>query len=258
MAKARSPARDKAKELWLESGKKKPLKEIADEVGKSAEQVRKWKNQDKWDDGDSKSNVTNQTKGNVTKHKSKRYPNGHPGNPNPVRKFTERNQAAATHGLWSKYIHDDQLEIMQSLNGTSAADQLWLMIEIKFSAIIRAQQIMYVNSADDHLNEISGDGETTSYKVAYAYERYDAYLTAQSRAMAEYRNLIKQFATIADEEDERRLKLKKMQLDVDMKQHELETIKEDPEAAGQGFKEYLKATMPTPEEVKALFDDETV
>lgn len=54
MARPRSPNRDKACELWLESGKKRPLKDIAAELKVSEEQIRKWKNQDKWD----KSNVT--------------------------------------------------------------------------------------------------------------------------------------------------------------------------------------------------------
>jgi len=49
MARPRSPSRDKAKQLWLESGKKRLLKDIAEELQVSEEQVRKWKNQDKWD-----------------------------------------------------------------------------------------------------------------------------------------------------------------------------------------------------------------
>lgn len=49
MARPRSPSRDKAKQLWLESGKSRLLKDIAEELQVSEEQVRKWKNQDKWD-----------------------------------------------------------------------------------------------------------------------------------------------------------------------------------------------------------------
>ena len=48
MARPRSPNRDKACELWLKSGKKRPLKDIAAELKVSEEQIRKWKNQDKW------------------------------------------------------------------------------------------------------------------------------------------------------------------------------------------------------------------
>lgn len=60
MPRQRSPKRDLAYQLWLESKKKKKLKEIAEEIGVSEGQVRRWKNLDKWND-----NVTN-PKGNVT------------------------------------------------------------------------------------------------------------------------------------------------------------------------------------------------
>lgn len=63
MARPRSPNRDKAFQLWDDSGRKRKLKDIAEELGISEEQVRKWKNQDKWDKvtlPKSKSNVTNQ------------------------------------------------------------------------------------------------------------------------------------------------------------------------------------------------------
>ncbi len=64
MARPRSPSRDKAKQLWLESGKSRLLKDIAEELQVSEEQVRKWKNQDKWD----KVTLPNGNS-NVTKHK---------------------------------------------------------------------------------------------------------------------------------------------------------------------------------------------
>lgn len=64
MPRPRSPNRDKALQLWLESGKAKPLKDIAEELQVSEEQIRKWKNQDRWN----KVTLLNGN-GNVTKHK---------------------------------------------------------------------------------------------------------------------------------------------------------------------------------------------
>ncbi|VBB05580.1 phage terminase small subunit [Lucifera butyrica] len=73
MPKARSPNRDKAFELWKDSGGKKPLIDIAAELGISDVQVRKWKNVDQWEErlnGNAvtipNSNVTNQMNSNVT------------------------------------------------------------------------------------------------------------------------------------------------------------------------------------------------
>ena len=68
MPRARSPERDLAYQLWLDSGKTRKLKDIAAEIGASESLVRKWKNQDKWEDGPPrKGNVTKPPKGNVTK-----------------------------------------------------------------------------------------------------------------------------------------------------------------------------------------------
>lgn len=64
MARSRSPNRDRAYQIWIESKKKKRLKDIATELGVSEEQVRKWKNLDKWD----KVTLPNPN-GNVTKQK---------------------------------------------------------------------------------------------------------------------------------------------------------------------------------------------
>lgn len=71
MARARSPNRDRAFELYKESNGEKPLVEIADELGISDSLVRKWKSQDNWDD-QLNGNVTiriPKKKGNVTKRK---------------------------------------------------------------------------------------------------------------------------------------------------------------------------------------------
>ncbi|MDD3157013.1 terminase small subunit [Anaeromusa sp.] len=61
MPRARSPERDKAYEIWRSSSGKKPLKDIAEELGVSDVKVRKWKNTDKWDEK-LKGNVPKQVK----------------------------------------------------------------------------------------------------------------------------------------------------------------------------------------------------
>lgn len=60
MPRTRSPNRDKAFEIWKSSAGKKPLKDIAAELGVPDTQVRKWKNIDKWNE---------MSKGNVPKPK---------------------------------------------------------------------------------------------------------------------------------------------------------------------------------------------
>lgn len=65
MARTRSPNRDKAYQLWIESGKKKKLKDIAEDLQVSESQVRKWKNQDHWEGEKEKVTLPN-SNGNVT------------------------------------------------------------------------------------------------------------------------------------------------------------------------------------------------
>jgi len=66
VARERSPDRDKAKRMWLDSGGEMKLKDIATTLGVGDTQVRKWKNQDIWV-AELNSNVTNEVNSNVTK-----------------------------------------------------------------------------------------------------------------------------------------------------------------------------------------------
>ena len=79
MPRARSPNRDKAFELWIASEGRRELKDIAEELGVSQEQVRKWKHADEWDKRTHTVTLPN-GKGHVTKRK----PGGQRGNKNAV------------------------------------------------------------------------------------------------------------------------------------------------------------------------------
>lgn len=170
-----------------------------------------------------------------TPQKNKASSNGNRkgiGNPNPNNQFTKRNSAARKHGLYAKYFTDTQQKIMEDFEDVSLADQLWMQIQIKFSAIIQLQKVMWVENGYDTLNDIQSesdglDGEAKSYKVVYAHEQYESYIRAQSRAMAEYRNLVKQFIDMAHDEDERKLKLTMMQTNIDKLKAETDKINKE-------------------------------
>ncbi|MCY7493241.1 phage terminase small subunit [Bacillus safensis] len=69
MARPRNPKRDQAFQLWKESNGTRLLKDIAEELDCSQSLIRKWKNQDSWDEK-LNGNVTKpkeKTNGNVTK-----------------------------------------------------------------------------------------------------------------------------------------------------------------------------------------------
>lgn len=99
MARPRNPKRDEAFQMWIESKGQMLLKDIAEQLELSDSQIRKWKNQDKWDD-QLKGNVT-KSNGNVTKRGR-----GAPiGNDNAKgHGAPKQNQNATTHGFFAKFL----------------------------------------------------------------------------------------------------------------------------------------------------------
>ncbi len=139
---------------------------------------------------------------------------------------------------------------MQDIDTSSPADILWANILISYSAIIRAQRIMYVADEKDHSalksSESTGAaGSSTSWLVQTAWDRQANFMQAQARAQAELRALIKEFNAIADESDARRLKLEVMKKEVEFKQLEIDRMKNPAgsEQEDDGFMDALKSEV---------------
>lgn len=177
--------------------------------------------------------------------KGNTYAVGNKGNSNPPNQFTKRNTAAVTHGFFQKFLPEETLEIMEAMNERSPADLIWDQIQIQYAAIIRAQRIMHVESKDEIIKELKkakydyyprskedGGGVEKAvteeeYEFQFAWERQAQLLTAQSRAIGELRSSIRQFVEMADQDDERRLKLKQMQLNIDKTKAEITSLDKD-------------------------------
>lgn len=220
---------DEKKELAKQDYEKgMKYKDIAEKYGVTLNTVKSWKTRYKW----SRNSVHTQGKGVHSKKKG-----GQPGNKNAVGHGPPKeNQNAKTHGLFSKFLPAETLEITKSLNERSPADLLWDQILIQYAAIIRAQQIMFVTDKNEVIKELKKekkritDNEESSeleYEFQFAWDRQATFLTAQSRAMAELRNLIKQFNDLAHEDDERRLKLEQIQLNIAKTKAEIKEITND-------------------------------
>lgn len=230
MARQRDPRRDEAFEIFKQHDGDITNRAIAEQLDVPEKTISAWKSRDKWNVvlQTNECSTTNET---TINNDAEEVINDKPpkkdgrvkkrsGNPNPQNQFTKRNRAAMIHGLRSKFLFDEQVEIMEALQDFDVVDQLWLQIELSFAAIIRAQKIMWVEDPFDHLKEVSGEmeGESiskTDYKVIYAHERYESYIKAQTRAFAEHRNLVKQFLDLTTEDDERRLKLEQMKVSIE-------------------------------------------
>ena len=169
------------------------------------------------------------------------------------------NKNAVSHGLFANFLPKETLEIMTQLHQMTPADMIWQNILIQYAAIIRAQKIMFVRDEHDSYSNVTGiklnpdfaDKEGDPVKVEenrewhMAYERHEKFLNAQSRAISTLSNLIKQFISLADEDDKRRLELQSMEASLDraVSESKLAQAKVDKlEASGKGF-ELLEALM---------------
>lgn len=159
MPRARSPNRDKAFELWLESGKSRTIKNISEELGVSENQVRKWKNQDKWENREALPNVTKsngntiQTNGNITNQSkpAKRKRGGQKGNKNRYE-----------HGLYANPTMDmiprQELERLQRMD---FEDEESIIIDEIILLTSREKQLLEsIQKYQDQKNGLSLDGVT--------------------------------------------------------------------------------------------------
>lgn len=125
MAKERSPNRDIAKKMWLDSGGKLLLKDIAAELGIGETQVRKWKSQDKWADN-LNSNVTNRrgapkgnknalgNKGGAPKgNKNAKGNRGGKGGPYGNKKAVRTGEFES---IWFDTLEDDEQELLDEID----------------------------------------------------------------------------------------------------------------------------------------------
>lgn len=211
-------------------------KDIAEKYEVSINTVKSWKKRYSW----------NRNRGappEKSVHTKKRgAPKGNINAKGNTGGAPKKNQNAVTHGFFSKFLPAETLEIMEQMQEHSPADLIWDQIQIQYAAIIRAQQIMFVTDKGEMIKELKkakyeyfelpkdqGGGfekqiAEEEYEFQFAWDRHATFLNAQSRAMSELRSLIKQFEEMANAEDERRLKLEGMRLNIEKTKAEVEKI----------------------------------
>lgn len=129
-----------------------------------------------------------------------------------------KNANAVKHGLFSKYLPAETLELVGAIETMSPIDILWENICLKYAAIIRSQKIMYVKDDKDVTKRITMDGaEATAYQYIEAYDKQATFLMAQSRAMGTLMNLIKQYEEMCNSElatEEQKLRIEKLKTEI--------------------------------------------
>lgn len=194
------------------------LIEIASQLSVPEGTVRSWKNRYHWD---SDNYATLQSdKRNVAKEKG-----GQPGNKNAVgHGAPEGNKNSERHGFFAKWLPEETMQIMQSIQHADPLDLLWDNIQLQYTAIVRAQKLMYVKDQKDKTIEKVGEGfgniDSEKWEVQQAWDKHATFLKAQSRAMGELRSMIKQYDELlhnnwelATEEQKQRINLMRAQAD---------------------------------------------
>lgn len=128
-----------------------------------------------------------------------------------------QNTNAVKHGLFSKYLPVETLELVGTIEKMSPLDILWENICLKHAAIIRSQKIMFVENADDYTKRITLEGESLAFQYTEAYEKQASFLIAQSRAMGTLMSLIKQYDELCRSSlatDEQRLRIEKLKTEI--------------------------------------------
>lgn len=128
-----------------------------------------------------------------------------------------QNTNAVKHGLFSKYLPAETLELVGTIEKMSPLDILWENICLKYAAIIRSQKIMFVETADDYTKRTTLEGESLAFQYTEAYEKQASFLIAQSRAMGTLMSLIKQYDELCRSSlttDEQRLRIEKLKTEI--------------------------------------------
>lgn len=230
-----SPNRLKALKIWLKSGREKKPKDIANELGITSGQVRKWKSVDRWDDI-----PDSQPKRGAPYRNRNAIGNKGGGAP-------KGNQNALKHGYFSKWLPDDEElhEIYDATReGMSTLDILYEEIIIMFTNYIRAQKIMYVKDQDDMTKELKKEkferekapikndfGEVIGeeyvetsgereYEIQFAWDKQANALKSQSAAMRAIGSKIKQYEEMIrmlppeEVKEKHRLQISKIRADI--------------------------------------------
>lgn len=246
MPRERNPNRDRAAQMWRDHQGKITNRQIAESLGENEKVIAVWKQRDKW-------NVVQQSNENVVQHK-KRDKSGAPaGNQNAKGNRggdggPPRNDKAVKHGFFQKYFPAETAEIMQHIETALPIDILWDNIVIQYTAIVRAQQIMFVKDQKDETKVVKKDLESgTEYEYQHAWDKQAAFLQAQSRAMATLQSMIVRYDELCRSDlatTEQRLRVEKLKAEV-------KVLKGDGgKQADDGFLDALKG------KVSEAWDDE--
>ncbi|MEC3228215.1 phage terminase small subunit [Bacillus thuringiensis] len=247
----RSVERDKAFEIYKDHNGDITNRKIAEllsttEKTVSEKTVGGWKTKDSWvqqlngvlqnneRSTPPKKTEYSRNKGNGGAPKGNRNAVGNPGNKTP--KWGNKNAVghgppkgndnAVTHGFFRKHFPEEVADLAAEIMEKNPIDMLWENITIQYTAIIRAQRLMFVKDKEDmtkelRKNKVTEGGFEEEWEIQFAWDKHATLLNAQSRAMSTLSSLIRDFDKLANIDDERRAKMSLMNAQIDKIRNEL-------------------------------------
>lgn len=210
VGRAVNPKIQAAEELFNNGMK---MVDIAKQLDVPEGTVRRWKHSYKW--GSERSEITSER----SQKRKRGAPKGNKnaiGNKSPTR-FRPGTQAAYRTGLFAKYMPKETLEIISSIEDSNPLDMLWDQILIAYTAICRAQRIMYVRDINDktieQVAEANGNTISEKWEVQQAWDKQANFLKSQARAQSELRSMIKQYHEILNAHPELATEEQKARID---------------------------------------------
>ena len=130
-----------------------------------------------------------------------------------------QNKNAEKHGLFSKYLPQETMDLVNNIEGLNTIDILWDNIKIQYAAIIRAQRIMYVkNKEDDDVHAIERQEYGDKLQVITAGEKQSNFLQSQSRAMTTLSKMIRDYEELCESSlatEYQKMRIEKLKVDID-------------------------------------------
>lgn len=214
MARGPDERVNKAFDLYKQGLK---LVEIASQLNIPDGTIRRWKHTYKWDSERSENqSERSRKKGGQPKNKNAKNNKGGSA--------PKENKNAEKHGFFSKWLPEETAEIMKSIQKLDPLDILWDNIQLQYTAIIRAQRLMYVKDQDDVTTTKIGEGYSDSgssekWEVQQAWDKHATFLNAQSRAMKTLEGMIKQYDELLHKNwdlatEEQKQRINKLKIDI--------------------------------------------
>ena len=255
MPRQRSPQRERAFKIFRAHDGKIANREIARQLEIPEKTVGGWKAKDGWIT--QLNGVLQSTERSTPKRRS-----GAPkGNRNAAgntggRGGPKANDHAVAHGFFRRIFPDDAEThaILGEINVKSPLDILWENIVIQYTAIARAQRIMFVRDQRDETKVLKRmkESESTSeqeWEYQHAWDKHAAFLQAQSRAISTLEGLLVRYEAMLQHDvqaEEARLRVEKLRAEV----AKLTGTGGDADETDDGFLDALSA------EAEAVWDGE--